>query len=266
MRMLLLLPLALLTARPAFAEDDPPLAKKLAADESVYVVQKRAYSKRAHLEVTPIFSSTLNNKFVSGVAPMLAMTYHLRENIGIELIGGYAFSRFTDATNEIKAKEALEAPDAERKWIEYFVGADIQWAPLYGKLRLVPGWLGDFDLYVLAGFGLAGTRAPCAPSAEYRQDKTGRVTDGSGVQGVSGTCPVAPEDATLPHDMKLAGHFGGGFRIFFTRWLGVRLELRDIIYSESVTSVIVNASGRSDEVSTDVRNNVFLLLGLSFLI
>jgi outer membrane beta-barrel protein len=250
-------------------EEEFQLARVPSDDESIYVTQKRAYSKKGHVEFTPIFGAVLNTRFVSTMGLYGALTYHVKENFAIEAIGGYSgvpFSRFTEATIEIREKESLEAPAVDRKWMDWFVGLDAQWSPFYGKLRLIPGVLGVFDVYVLAGFGIVGTRAPCTPNATYNGQ--GDVDQGgTGVQGITGTCapPERADVAALPAGIRFAGQFGGGVRLFFANWFGVRLEIRDIIYSESVTEISRTAAGTSEMVSTDIRNNVLFIVGLSFL-
>lgn len=249
---------------------EPSLARVPAPDESIYVAQKRAYSKRGHFELTPIFGATINNRYTSTMGIMLGATYHLRENFGIELIGGYTgsgLSSFTEATNEIRDRASLEGPTAERKWMQYFVGLDAQFAPFYGKLRMIPGILGDYDLYLAVGFGLVGTETPCANGREYSSDGRGLVENGLGVQGVRGLCPASPAKAVLPADMRFAGTFGAGFRIFFLSWLGVRLEVRDIVYSELVNELKpTNGGQQQQEISTFIRHQMFFLFGVSFLL
>jgi outer membrane beta-barrel protein len=266
---LLLTSLAAIGARaetPIEDPENPRLARIPAKDESVYVTQARAYSKRGHVELTPFVATPINNRWIAAVTPMLALTIHLRENIGLELIGGYQFNRYSAAQGEIQDREGASPLDAELKWMEWFVGADLQWAPFYGKLRLIPGVLGDYDLYFLAGFGVAGTRAPCEHSRVY---VAGVGVDGSGVgvQGISGVCPDDPGAATLPAGTRFSGQFGAGVRIFFTHWLGVRLEFRDIVYSESVSRVDIGADGKKvEDLSTDIRHNVMFMFGFSLLI
>ena len=248
---------------------DYDLARVPAKDESIYVTQKRAFSKRGHLEFTPIFGAVINTRFVSTLGLYGALAYHFKENFALEVMGGYSgvpFTRYTEATIEIREKENLEAPDADRKWMDWFVGADVQWSPFYGKLRLIPGLLATFDIYVLAGLGVVGTRAPCLPNASYLANGQGEEPSGQGVQGITGTCPADPAVAALPAGIKFAGQFGGGARVFFARWFGIRVEIRDIIYSENVTRVEVTSGGRNEVISTDIRNNVLLIVGLSFLI
>jgi len=249
------------------SDETPPVARVPAADESVYVVQERAYSKRGHVELTAFVSTPVNSRWVQAIAPMFGLTYHIRENIGIELLGVYQFNRYSSAQLEVNDNEGASPLDAELKWMEWFAGAAFQWAPFYGKIKL-GGLLGDFDVYITAGFGIAGTRTGCEPKRVYRN---GEGVDGTGVgvQGISEQCPDDPATATLPGGLKFAGQVGGGFRIFFSRYFGMRVEVRDIVYSEYVLRKVANPRSPmqpDDEVSTDIRHNVMFMLGLSLLI
>ena len=63
--------------------------------------------------------------------------------------------------------------------------------------------------------------------------------------------------------LKLSGHLGGGIRMFFTERLGVRVEIRDIVYADrKVGSTQSTAQG----VTTDIRNTIFVFLGATVLL
>ncbi len=238
------------------------------ADESIYVTQRRAYTKRSHLEFTPMFTALLNNRFVSSMGLWGSLVYHFREGLALEAIGGYSgrpFTRYSDATLELLADPISSEPlPPDKVFVEWFAGLDLQWAPFYGKLRLIPGILGDYDLYVLGGFGVVGTQAPCLIEGVYNGMG---MANGRDVQGITGTCSSNQTYASLRYDLRFAGHFGGGFRIFFTRWFGARIEVRDLIYSILINSVKADPiTGTRTEVTTDIRNNIQFVFGLSFLI
>ncbi len=250
----------LLAAATAYADDPPNAARVPFPDESIYVAQERAYTKRGHFEITPMFGATLNNRYTSALGGALGLTYHVRENFGIEAIGGYVQPSYTAAVGELFNGEQAAPFNAELKQMQWFAGGDLQWAPFYGKLRLVPGVLGVFDVYISAGFAAVATRSPCTPGAIYNGNG---IADGSDIQGIKGNCPARPNNS-LPSDTHLAGNFGAGIRIFFTSFLGVRIELRDLVYSDNV--VVILPGGSTENVSTTIRHQVFIFLGVSFLI
>jgi outer membrane beta-barrel protein len=256
---------ALATAAPrkVVSPEGYELERVPAADESIYVLQKRAYTKRNHLEITPMFTALTNSRFVQSFGVWGSLAYHFRESLALEVVGGYSgkpLTRYTDTTVELGQLADVEPLPFDKVFLEWFVGADIQFAPIYGKLRLIPGILGDYDLYVFGGGGVVGTQAPCIPRGNYTG--AGLDTDGRDVQGISGQCSADPAQASLKFDLRPAAHFGGGFRIFFTKWFGARIELRDIIYSVLVTRKTMTGT----EVWTDIRNNLLFVFGLSFLI
>jgi hypothetical protein len=70
--------------------------------------------------------------------------------------------------------------------------------------------------------------------------------------------PEAGSDA-----LKLSGHLGGGIRMFFTERLGVRIEIRDIVYADRKVG---STQSTSQGVTTDIRNTIFVFLGATVLL
>ena len=68
--------------------EDASAAERFEAgeDESIYIVQRRAYSKMGNFEVTPIFYTKINPKWVGYGGAALSVAYHLRENFSVELM------------------------------------------------------------------------------------------------------------------------------------------------------------------------------------
>lgn len=221
-------------------------------DESIYVVQERAYSKRGKFEITPIFMAKINTKYTGNIGGALSLAYHLRENFALELAGGLGHNYYSNTIEEIYRFEDLTPQMADLKQMKWFTTLGFQWSPFYGKLRLVPGHLGDFDFYVGAGMGIAETKEPCGTSSG---DGTCKLIDENNPNrfGFGLRAPTLTSDR-----FKLAGNFSVGIRIFFKEWLGVRLELRDIVYADKVDN--------NGETTSNITNNLAVFLGLSFLL
>ncbi|MEC9466267.1 MAG: outer membrane beta-barrel domain-containing protein [Myxococcota bacterium] len=218
-------------------------------DESIYVVQQRAYSKKGHFELTPFFLTGINPKFVGYLGGGLSAAYHLRENFSVEFasslpsVGMFPF--YSALVYEVYQYEGLTPEEVDLKQLSYFGALSAQYSALYGKFDIY-GILLDYDLYLTAGAGLSTTVETCTPN----RDGCGDRVDGL---GFGHRAPLDNEDY-----LKLSGHLGAGVRIFFTDRVGVRVEVRDIVYADHHVG--------SQGVTTDIRNTMLLFLGASFLL
>jgi outer membrane beta-barrel protein len=95
---------------------------------------------------------------------------------------------------------------------------NILWSPIYGKLSLFTDEIVNFDAYLIGGFGMAST-------------ETGA---------------------------KLASNIGIGLRYFVTSWLVIKLEVRDLIYTETLKLDVQRTE------FSDIQNHVMIGLGVSF--
>lgn len=228
----------------------PPAGRAIvpATDESVYVVQRRAYSKSGRFEVTPTFYTSVSNKFVGYVGPGLSLAWHLRENFAVELcssIPGLIRRYYSDLVYETQALK-LEPVAVDLKQMTWFSALSLQFSALFGKLDLY-GHLVDYDFYVAGGFGTATTVELCQPAGQ-----NGCSDPRRGLLYGERT-PAQRADA-----VKLTGSLAGGMRIFFTDSLGLRFELRDVVFADRTE--------HNQSVTTDVGNNVFFFFGGTLLL
>lgn len=102
--------------------------------------------------------------------------------------------------------------------LSYWIMGNLLWSPLYGKLSFVTDDIVHFDAYLIAGFGMAKT-------------ETG---------------------------LKFATNFGIGLRYFLTSWLVLKIEVRDLFYTE-----IFHLDVQGTDFS-DIQNHVMFSAGVSF--
>lgn len=250
------------------SENEPNTRTLVAEDESIYVVQRRAYSKKGRLEITPFVFTAMNPKFVGYVGGGVSLAYHLRENFSIEFSTSipYAIAPFYSAlVYEVYIYETLTPEEVDLKQMQYFGALSAQFSALYGKFELY-GVLLDYDLYLTAGLGLTTTVEPCIPNQGECGERIGAqpvlredgTTEFSGGLGFGLQSPEAGSDA-----LKLSGHLGGGIRMFFTERLGVRLEIRDVVYADRKVG---STQSTSQSVTTDIRNTILLFIGATVLL
>jgi outer membrane beta-barrel protein len=217
--------------------------------ETVYAIQAKTRLHGGTFEISPLFLRTANNRFISQTGGMLAVLYHIRESIAIELnasvfgasdgdngfiIGGIE----TGAANELRERENL-TPEAVKLMTQTWAAlANVQWTPVSAKFSLHDINLGTFELFFSVGAGVTGL--------QYRQSRTS-------------------DFAELPNPWAVAATFGGGLRFYFTDWLGLRIEVRDYVQPLSLRSDLVSDRG-VEQSSFEVRNTLLAQVGLSFVI
>ena len=235
----------------ATAAENP--AEKPVLEETIYVVQGKRFLAQGHFELTPQLAVSVNDSFTAHTGLLVSGLYHLKENVAIEATaGGFAWldsrsgaprlgGRDSDLTVELRQKENLAPERVKLYQFPWLVAGNLQWSPMYGKVSIHDVVLGQFNLYLSVGAGLAGlqleTLTPGVAAEEF----------------VELTMPVAPITS-----------FGGGLRFYFTDWLGVRLEVRDYVMPLAVFQNGANAVEDADVPSFDVTNLILTQLGVSF--
>ena len=219
----------------------------VAEDESIYVVQERGFSKSEKIEFDVFLTTKVNPKFVGYMGMGLSAALHLRENFAIELNTTIPYvlqAFYSDLVYEVFTYEDLAPQKVDLKVMTYAGSVNLQFSALYGKLSFY-SFLLDYDLYVLAGVGVARTLQSCFPT---NQDGCSEEFDvGRGLR----------EQEEMTDVWKVTGNIGGGLRFFFSDFMGLRFELRDIVYSDRDI--------QDNETSTDIRNNLMFSSGVSFL-
>jgi len=226
-------------------------APAVGSDESVYVVQRRAYSKRGAFELTPAFFASVNNKYVSHLGGALAVAYHLRENFAVEATSSVPYlvhGTYSALIYEVRRLKLEPTGAVSLKQMSYFATLALQYSALYGKATLFENLI-DYDFYVTAGTAFVSTVEVCQPQ--------GTSPD----PGCGGLMPIIEYGTRTPPTAadayKIGGSVGGGARIFFSNHFGLRIEVRDIVYADR--TLIVRRS-------TAIRNNVLGFIGLSVLL
>jgi len=200
----------------------PVAARGSAADafeNKVKPVSGQLYRKAGKLELTiPAGVVSLNDAFFTKYMAGAKLTYHLSESWSLGVNGSIGTSSATGSTsicsvntdpNNPACKPAVNAQlnqvPGDIKWI---AGGEVGFSPLYGKLNLFGEKALHFDLSLLVGADLVSYR-----------DVLGATQANAG---------ATPGTVSTP-----GGHVGIGARLFFARFMALRLELRDVFYKVS---------------------------------
>lgn len=212
---------ALLLAAPsAFAQSEEEEAgdtTEISPDQTeplrdrIRPVSGHVFLKRGRFELTPSANMSVKDAFFTKYVANLGLTYHLFEELGISLRGGYAFNTVSGAAVICPLGQGCVPPTYEQMdgrapgQMTLLAGADVQYAPIYGKMALMSEAFLHFDMYVLAGATAVQYRAPT-------------------LDGAAGSVP----------EWAVGGSVGAGMRVFINSWIAARAEFRDVIYMETV--------------------------------
>ena len=221
---------SLLAASAALAQGAPPAATApaVASDEGdvqrIHVIEKRPFTEAGRWEVTVSLPVQVNPKFTVHAGLTAEVAYHLRENLAAQVGVTWFPIAYQSTLSEELLTKADEAPfSAEAFLLQGAALAGLEFMPVYGKLNVFDGKILRLGFYLNAGLGVGKTRLQLRPSTS----PLGRA------YGDTGYRPVAA--------------LGGGFRVFVTERLTVRLELRDYAYSGYVSRV--NGCGYDDALA-----------------
>lgn len=216
--------LGLLFAAPAFAqnksEEEAGDVSEVDKDRTgplrdrVSPVSGHLFLMRGRFEISPEVGFSFKDSFYTKYMPGLLLSYHFTETLGVSIRGGYAISTVSNAAqicvNKPTGERGCRSPTLEELdngsgsgTLPYgrmglVADANLEWAPLYGKLALIGEAFLHFNMYVSLGpaFMLVG----------------------------------------FPSAFPVGGNVQIGFRFFVNRFIAVRAELRDIIYYESLNT------------------------------
>jgi outer membrane beta-barrel protein len=173
-----------------------PGERDAALGDRVKAVQRKGFLKRGRWELGATMPATVNDAFYQKVGGGLRLAYHLHDNFALRLRGDRFWQVRTDRVREgkIAFSSQLLASQLERQ-----VLLDGVWSPVYGKISWFSSRIVHFDVFLLAGFGLAWSATSKAPRN------------------------LGPHVAT---------DFGGGLRFYPTDWLALEGGLTATFYPD----------------------------------
>ncbi len=222
------------TRADAFAGRIPPISGQL-------------FRKAGRLELSFTGNLSLADAFFTKYFGGVKLGYHLAESLSVAVhgmsgtavaSGSAVLCTRTEGCGSALQKMLYQVPGRVR-WI---AGAEVGWAPVYGKLSVLAEAIAHFDLSILGGVDLIA----------HDRILSGRPTAAGGTSEAE---TLAANGGSPPVDSAIGGHVGLGARLFFTEWLAARLEVKDYLYTVKVP----NIGG-----ATDLQHQFFTELGLSF--
>ncbi len=208
-------------------------------------ISGQLYLKAGRLELTPTFDLSFNDAFLKKYFGGVKVGYHVTEFLSVGGTFGMGPTAAAGSAVVCPANQGCHPATRSQLWqvpgaIRMMAGAEVAWAPVYGKLNLAAEQVLHFDLALMAG-------------PDYITHDEVLSRDAAEALAASGGKPTSK--ATV------GGHVGLGVRIYLNRFMALRLDVKDYVYAVKVPNWI---EGAGNQPRTDVQNQLFFELGLSF--
>jgi outer membrane beta-barrel protein len=210
-----------------------------AFENKVPPISGQLYGKAGRFELTPTLNLSVNDPFYAKTFGGLKLDYHLTEYWSFGVTGAAGAASPTDSASICTANQGCSKPTDAQLYqvpgrIRSMAGAEVAWSPVYGKLNVLAEIPVHFDLSVMAG-------------ADW-------ISYDEVLSADQANPPPAGAGQTPSRASSIGGHVGLGMRLFLSRLLALRFEVKDYLYSAHI--------GNLDK--SQLQNQLFLELGLSF--
>jgi outer membrane beta-barrel protein len=217
--------------------------------EDAPAIRKRVELRETRFEGGVGFGSTINQDFYHTLMVDLKLGFHLNDWLSISGMAGLGVANletgFQDRLDQslagmptVQRQPTAAAAQGSMTKIKTVVAAQLEFTPFTGKYSLFGKIFAHYDFYIFGGGGalqLAATDSSLAACTD---------------NGMVASCAVS--------GWKPGGNVGVGLHTFFSNWLALGVELRDIIAQ-------INPSGR-DVNGDGFANNKDLGWGSTFIV
>lgn len=217
-----------------------------AQTSSLPVVENKLYPMRFNPELSFQIDYGLAEKYTSHNGFRFSGVWHIWDNLAVEGYAGYLFGSESSIMKTLrdKSRDARRSKGGREPalpglmQLTYHAGADLQFAPIYGKLSAVSELEASFQLYVLGGMGLGGTRLV---TDKTRAGTTGCTNIGGGCNDLyAGPQKLVSLPGLSPGGNDIIGpgqyqllptavpvQYGLGLRVHVGKWIALRAEIRN---------------------------------------
>jgi outer membrane beta-barrel protein len=203
-------------------------------------IRKRYELRSSRLEVGAGLGSTLNQDFYHTVLIDLKLGFHITDWLSVAAFGDFGVaniatgyqSKLTGSLNAMGNANIPREPtpgeaQASMQKISSILGAQLEFTPFTGKYSMFGKLFANYDFYAFVGPGFINVK----PSDSSNLQSCSDTTTGFSC-GVSGLKPGAT--------------FGVGLHSYFSNWIALNVELRDMLAQLNPSGRDVNGDGRAN--------------------
>lgn len=141
--------------------------------EGTPLIANKLYPMSGRFEFGLNFDASFGDKYVDHIGGHASVGYHLFDFLAIEGFGGYLVGDETGIVSNVRldgksaglasqgaacANPTCEPQLPDMYQTTWFAGANVQWAPIYGKLSAVSEYDLNFQFYARLGGGVEGVQ------------------------------------------------------------------------------------------------------------
>lgn len=123
----------------------------------VSIIQKKFLPKTERFQLYLAGGMTTNSPWFLNLGAKVNISYFFTETFGIELGGMFLSNSEREVSKEIRENNRLQPEKFVNTKSHY--GADLVWAPIYGKVSFLNNRIIPFDMYFSAGMGSSSTNS-----------------------------------------------------------------------------------------------------------
>lgn len=118
----------------------------------IVVIQKKFFEKTSRWELSASGLTSLNNKFFTSVGVKGTLGYHFSERWAVEAQAWYLAQIDRNFTKELEDGYQISTSDIVTP--QGYLGLNLVWSPIYGKLSLQEKSVNPFELFFTFGAGV----------------------------------------------------------------------------------------------------------------
>ncbi len=153
-----------------------PLAEKVEVKElkdlsrlspfsEVSVIQKKYLPKTERFQIFAAGSIMTNTPWYNNYGARLHFGYNFTENLGLEINSSFLTNSERAAAKEIRENNGLQTE--QFIYTKNYIGLDLVWSPIYGKMTSLDNTITPFDMYFTFGGGNSNTNSQEKSNATF---------------------------------------------------------------------------------------------------
>jgi outer membrane beta-barrel protein len=203
--------------------------------EDAPAIRKRLELRDTRFEGGVGFGSTINQDFYHTFMLDVRLAFHINDWFSIAGVGGFAVDNMATGfqDNIVNTLRTTQGPitreppkglaTASMSKIDMADAVQLEFTPFTGKYSMFGKIFAHYDFYVFGGPGFLKVEP----------------TNANGCVNTTGYCGDT--------GWKVGGNVGVGLHTFFNQWVGLNVELRDIVARINPSGRDVNGDGKADK-------------------